>query len=105
VRTLVELNAGPSEHLLDVLLGPLDEPRAIGVLDAQHHRAAVVPGEEVVVESGAKASDMEKSGRRRSKSYANHGSYQSDGNERQRYAERKSAAPLTTDCAFFLDDL
>ncbi len=53
VRALVGLQAQPFEvaHDAGVVLG--GGPLEVGVLDAKHHGAAVVPGEQVVVESGA----------------------------------------------------
>ena len=52
-RPLVPVEAEPAEALQDRLGGALDEPRLIGVLDADDEGAAAVPREEPVEERGA----------------------------------------------------
>ena len=59
-HALVEADAEPVHGLDDVLFGAGHEAAAVGVFDAQDHLAAEVAGEEVVVESGADAADVER---------------------------------------------
>ena len=59
---LVDFDAAPLERVEDVLLGARDEAVRIGILDAEQHHAAVVAGEEVVVECRADAADVQRAG-------------------------------------------
>ena len=61
---LVEVEPEPVERLLDLLDRAGRLAGLVGVLDAQHRDAAVVAGEQPVVEGGANASDVEVPGRR-----------------------------------------
>ena len=58
----VDLDAAPAERLQDILLGSGDEALRVGILDAEDHRAPVLPGEEVVVEGRADAANVQRSG-------------------------------------------
>ena len=55
----VELNAEPAERLQDIFLGTGHEACGVGVLDAEDELAAVLAGEEIVVESSADTTDVE----------------------------------------------
>ena len=48
-HTLVDADAQPVEGLVDVVLGAGHKARAVGVLDAQYHRAAVLASKQVVI--------------------------------------------------------
>ena len=58
----VNLDAAPTQRLHDVLLSTRNEPLRVGILDAEDHRAAVLACEEVVVQCGADAADVQRSG-------------------------------------------
>ena len=58
---LVELDAEPAERLQDIFLGSGHEACRVGVLDAEDELAAVLAGEEIVVQSCADAADMQRS--------------------------------------------
>ena len=55
---LVELDAQPIESLDDVLFGTRHKTGLVGVFYAQNHLAALLTGEEVVVEGGAHTADV-----------------------------------------------
>ena len=59
-HTLVDLYAEPGQGFVDILLRSGHESLRVGVLDAENHVAAVAAREEIVIESGADASDVER---------------------------------------------
>src|SRR5262249_1602438 len=64
-RTLVPLEAEPAQRVLDADHPLLTRAGAVGVLDAEGERAAVVTGEQPVEERGADRSHVQGSGRGR----------------------------------------
>jgi hypothetical protein len=62
VDALVELYAQPFEGLNDIFLGTRDETGLVRVFNAENHIAAILPGEEIVVQSGADSADVERTG-------------------------------------------
>ena len=63
LRPLVPVEAEPGQPLGDAGERALDQALAVGVLDPQHHGAAVVACEEPVEERGVRRADMEIAGR------------------------------------------
>ena len=64
-RALVPVDAHPVEAVVDAVDRARDEPLLIGVLDPQDELPfGIVAGEEVVVERGTHASDVQRAGRR-----------------------------------------
>src|SRR5439155_18455271 len=61
-RALVPLHAQPSEPVVDRIDGAGHQTVLIGVFDAQDQLPAVLTREEVVVQGGADAPDMERAG-------------------------------------------
>jgi len=61
-RRLVPVEPQPLEALLDQGLAALLEAYPVGILDPEQELAAVLPGEQVVEEGGAGASEMERPG-------------------------------------------
>ena len=70
VHPFVGVDAAPAQRLDDILLGPGHEAVGVRVLDAEDEGPAVLLGVEVVVEGGAHAAHMQRSGRRRGEPYA-----------------------------------
>ena len=68
---LVELNAEPLEGFDDIVLSAGHEAIGVGILNAEHHVAAVLAGKEIVVEGGAHTTDMKRARRARRKAHAN----------------------------------
>ena len=60
---LVELDAQPAERLDDVFLRPGDEARGVGVFNPEHHFAAPLAREEVIVQRGAHSAYVERTRR------------------------------------------
>ena len=57
--TLVELDAQPLERLDDILLGSRHEAVGVGVFDTENKVALVLAGEEIVIQGGAHAANMQ----------------------------------------------
>ena len=55
----VKLDAEPFEGFDDILFGTGHEALRVGVLDTEHHLAAVLTGKQVVVQCGANTTDMQ----------------------------------------------
>jgi len=70
-RTFVERHSEPREIAEDRDLPTLDRPRGIGVVDAQHERAAPRLGEATVSDRGQRIPEMERARRARSEADAN----------------------------------
>ena len=84
--------------MLGVVLG--GGPLEVGVLDAQHHGALVVPGVEEVVERGAGAAHVQRAGGAGSEAYANVGhGHDSLLSVSRPVARSASAATRATACA------
>ena len=75
----VELDAEPGEIVEDRLLPTLDGSRRIGVVDPQHHDAAVRVREAAVRDRGQRVAEVERAGRARSEADADRMFYASIG--------------------------
>ena len=70
IRALVPLEPQPAQALENSADHLRRRPLEVGVFDAQHERAAVPPGEEIVEKRGTRAADVQVAGRRRRESDA-----------------------------------
>ena len=68
--TFVELDAEPCEGLDDVVFGAWHEAGLVGILDAENHLAAILFGEQVVIQCGAHTADVKRSGGAWCKTYS-----------------------------------
>ena len=71
VRAFIPIQAEPAQAIVDRGRGFLGVAGFVRVLDAQNKRAAVMAREKPVEERGARAADVQVTGRRRSKADAN----------------------------------
>lgn len=93
-HAFIDADAEPAERLVDIFLGSGHEAVGVGVLDAENHVAAVLAGEEVVIEGCTHASDMEGACGRGGKTYSNFSVSHFGRNLKRKAAWRKSGTKL-----------
>ena len=71
VRAFIPIEAQPAQPVHDGLDGPPHGALLVGVLDAQNKPAAMLAGEQPVIERGARPADVEVAGGAGSETYAN----------------------------------